>query len=457
MPIVASKYAASTLFVLTLFGATGFAQMGGGGDNSPAFSEPKFIDKLYEAGGPRARQAKDGSVILSVKIEGNQSVSENAILTVLQSREDRVFDHDTFNRDIAALYRTNLFKKIDSYFTEAEKGVHIKLVVVERPIVREVYFTGNKRAEDRALIKQAGLTKGDPLDPISINSAKSRLIEFYQDKGMNQVDIQVRSGLKPGERDVDFVISEGPVERLNDVKILGNKVYSSDLLYAKLKNKGSRYGLTKYLFNVVSDNKIEDDRQLLMGYYRQLGYFDARVDFRKDYNEAGDFVDVTFIIFEGERYKVRSVSITGTKRYQASELLPHMKSKEGAYFSLIDKSKDERFIYELYGVQGHYFCDVVGELVYQPGNQVDIIYNVGEGDIYRISDVRVHLEGDYTKERVVLQPLAGLRPGSILNSVKVEEGTRRLKATTLFNVDPSQGILPSLKVEPPEDVDSIDR
>jgi outer membrane protein insertion porin family len=306
-------------------------------------------------------------------------------------------------------------------------------------------------------MKQAGLTKGDPLDPISINSAKSRLIEFYQDKGMNQVDIQVRSGLKPGERDVDFVISEGPVERLNDVKILGNKVYSSDLLYAKLKNKGSRYGLTKYLFNVVSDNKIEDDRQLLMGYYRQLGYFDARVDFRKDYNEAGDFVDVTFIIFEGERYKVRSVSITGTKRYQASELLPHMKSKEGAYFSLIDKSKDERFIYELYGVQGHYFCDVVGELVYQPGNQVDIIYNVGEGDIYRISDVRVHLEGDYTKERVVLQPLAGLRPGSILNSVKVEEGTRRLKATTLFNVDPSQGILPSLKVEPPEDVDSIDR
>jgi outer membrane protein assembly factor BamA len=130
-----------------------------------------------------------------------------------------------------------------------------------------------------------------------------------------------------------------------------------------------------------------------------------------------------------------------------------MTAKQGEFFQLDNKSADERFIRDLYGTQGHYFCDVVGEMVYQPNNEVDIIYNVGEGDIYRISDVRVHIEGDFTKERVVLHPLANVRPGSIIDSKGVEDATRRLRFSSIFNNDPSQGIVPTIKVEPPENVD----
>ncbi|MFN7290217.1 MAG: hypothetical protein ACK5T6_06495, partial [Pirellula sp.] len=106
----------------------------------------------------------------------------------------------------------------------------------------------------------------------------------------------------------------------------------------------------------------------------------------------------------------------------------------------------------LYGIQGHFFCDVVGEIVYQPDNVVDIVYNVGEGDVYRISDVRIHLEGEYTKERVALHPLGQLRPGSIINSRQVDDARRRLGFSQIFNVDPMQGIVPTIKVEPPEDL-----
>ena len=100
-----------------------FAQMGGGapGGNAPAFVDPKFSDKLYEAGGPQGREAKEGAIILSVSIEGNSSISQNFILSTMQSREDRTFDKETFNRDISTLYRTNLFKKITPYFTERDR------------------------------------------------------------------------------------------------------------------------------------------------------------------------------------------------------------------------------------------------------------------------------------------------------------------------------------------------
>jgi outer membrane protein insertion porin family len=422
----------------------------GGGDNAPAFNDPKFIDKLYEAGGPRSRQATDGAPILSVTVEGNQSISENFIISVMQSRTDRNFDKETFSQDISKLYRTNFFKKIKPYFTETPEGVHIRLIVEEETIVKKVIFRGNEMLNDRELRKHAGIEKGDPLSQIKLNSAKSQLIELYQDKGMNQIDIQIASGMQPGDTEVEFIINEGPRERVNSIAFVGNKAFASDVLKSKIKSRDARGGLTSYMFNIASDNKIEGDRDILMGYYRSLGYFDARVDFRKDYNARGDFIDLTFIISEGERYTIKSVSITGTQRYQPSELLPYMKVKSSDAFTQANKQNDEKFLRDVYGAQGHIFCDVVGELVYQPNNQVDVIYNVGEGDVYRASEIRVRIEGDHTKERVALQPLGRIRPGSIINGPELDDAERRLKFTTIFNTDPSQGVVPSIEVDRPE-------
>jgi outer membrane protein insertion porin family len=310
------------------------------------------------------------------------------------------------------------------------------------------------------LTKHAGIQKGDPLEPITINTAKARLIELYQDKNMNQVDIQVVSGLKPGDRDVEFIINEGPVERINTIQFVGNHAFGSDLLKARIKSRDARGGITSYIFNKASDNKLDADRDALMAYYRSLGYFDARVEYRKEYNSRGDFIDLTFVVDEGQRYTIKSVSIAGTKRYEPSELLPYMKLKANDPFLQLNKSYDEKFLRDVYGAQGHIFCDVVGELVYQPGNQVDVIYNVGEGDVYRASEVRVRIDGDHTKERVAMQPLDKIRPGSIINGPAVDSAERRLRYLNIFNNDPSQGPIPSIKIDRPEGAypeDDLDR
>lgn len=430
------------------------AQMGGsGGASAPAFEDPSFREKLYEAGGFAEREGRQGAVILSVTIEGNQSVSESFILSQMQSREDRAFDKETFNRDISALYRTNLFRKVDPYFASTEEGVHIRLIISEKPIIRSVSFLGNERLEEGSLTKHAGLTKGDPLDPIALNSAKSRLVELYQDKGMNQIDIQIRKGLKPSERDVEFLINEGPVERINSIRVIGNEAFGEDLLKARITSRDSRWGFTRFFGNQCSDLKLEQDRESLLGYYRSLGYFDARVDFHKAYNDAGDFVDVTFVVYEGNRYSIHSVSIAGMQRYQPSDLMPYLLTKANEPFLQINKLKDERLLADVFGAQGHIFCDVEGEVIYQPNHRVDIVYHVKEGDVYRASDIRVHIDGDFTKRHVVLQPLRNLRPGEIIDRRELEAGERRLKYSTIFNTDPTRGELPRVTVKPPEDLD----
>ncbi|MFM8262676.1 MAG: POTRA domain-containing protein, partial [Pirellula sp.] len=170
---------------------------------------------------------------------------------------------------------------------------------------------------------------------------------------------------------------------------------------------------------------------------------------QKSYNLDGDFVDVAFVIYEGERYHVASVSIAGTERYDAQELLPSMKLKADEPFLLNKKLLDERFLLDVYGAQGHIFCEVEGEVVYQPDkHMVDIVYKVKEGDVYRASDIRVHIDGDFTRRHVVLQPLRNLRPGEIIDKRELDNGKRRLFYSTIFNTDPTRGEVPRIEVSP---------
>jgi outer membrane protein insertion porin family len=213
--------------------------------------------------------------------------------------------------------------------------------------------------------------------------------------------------------------------------------------------------VTRFFGNKASDLKIEQDREQLLGYYRSLGYFDARVDYHKAYNRGGEFIDLTFVVYEGNRYKINSVSIAGMQRYQPSDLKPYLLAKADEPFLQTNKLRDERLLTDVFGAQGHIFCDVEGEVIYQPDHRVDIVYHVSEGDVYRASDIRVHMDGDFTKRHVVLQPLRNLRPGEIIDKRELENSERRLKFSTIFNTDPTRGELPRVTVSQQEDQEFV--
>jgi outer membrane protein insertion porin family len=437
------------------------AQMGGGGggaqQSAPVFDDPTFRDRLYENGGPQFRDNKSGKLISSVVIEGNRTVSDHKILSHMQSRVDRIYDKDTFNRDIGELYRTGLFERIDPGFGYSEDGqsVQIKLTVREKPTVKSVIFHGERGLNESQLRKHCGLDPGDPFSPSSVMAARNRLIEYYQDQGFNNADVRIVAGDKPGDRDVVFEISEGEVERIEEINFVGNKAFSSDLLKARIKSRDARMGVTRYIFNKASKESLDADREQLLKYYRSLGYFDARIDYALDYDDTGKWMYVTFVISEGEQYSVRKIELAGNQYFSSSEIMPLFKLHEDEPFNLGKKAYDERLIRDLYGEKGFIFADIVGQVKYLPENKVDILYNVAEGDIYRASDVRVHIEGDgYTKRNVVLTKMANIRPGSILSAPDIEQAERILQASSIFDTNPQNGGPPRIEVEPPDQANS---
>lgn len=426
---------------------------GGAGPGAPAFVDPKFRDRVWEEGGPRLSGLSQGKLIKGIQIVGNESISRHKILSYMQTRQDRNYDEKQLQTDIHELYRTELFRKITPSIAEYEDGVLVRLEIVEQPTVTEVIFQGNTRLDDKMLSKHCGIEVGDPANPFSTDMARQRLIDLYLENGFNQVAIVTREGNKAGDRRIYFEISEGPLERIWSIKFVGNEAFPDGLLATKIQSKDSRYGLTTWAFNKANMLKIQEDKERLVAYYRSLGYFMARVDYQVSYYDSGEFLDVTFVIDEKQRFKVRNVSVVGNEFFPSDILLSELSLNPGDYFNLTNMNRDQRKLRnEYYGREGFVFVDIVAEprFLEEPG-QLDLVFRINEGDRYRAGEINVHIAGDssHTQHNVVLN-LLGIRPGEIIDLQELENSERRLRFSQIFETNPTIGEPPRVEVRPPD-------
>ena len=82
---------------------------------------------------------------------------------------------------------------------------------------------------------------------------------------------------------------------------------------------------------------------------------------------------------------------------------------------------------------------------------MDLVYKVSEGRQYRIGDITIQIKGDnsHTRYSTVLNRLS-MRPGDIADIRQFRSSERRLKASGLYNVDPSKGDMPKIVFSPPD-------
>ncbi len=427
----------------------------GGQDQAPAWVERNFKDEVWKSGGPRLSQLATGKMVVGIEVTGNSTISQHKILSHMQTRPDRVFDDKQLQADIHELYRTDLFRRITPSTREVPGGVVVKLEVLEQPTVTEVIFHGNQAVNEGLLKKHVGIEIGDPINPFSTEMAKQRLVDLYREKGFNHADIQTIEGHRPGDRRVLFAIAEGNLERIWQIGFTGNAVFSTDLLQTKIKSRDAKNGLMAYLLNVANLNKIQEDSNALTAYYRSLGYFQAKVDHRLDYDETGKWVYLTFVINEGPQFHLRNIVLKGNRYFTTEQLQTALTLKEGEPFNLGKMSRDQRSIREdFYGREGFIFVDVSAEPHFSSDEdaKLDLVYHITEGDRYRAGPIRVHIDGDssHTKHSVVLNTIS-LREGRMLDLREIQSSERRLKATQVFETNPTIGEPPRIEIKSPDE------
>jgi outer membrane protein insertion porin family len=214
----------------------------------------------------------------------------------------------------------------------------------------------------------------------------------------------------------------------------------------------SKPGILWLFKGMVDSSKIDEDVERLTAYYRSLGFFRARVGREMKFDSSGKWLSLTYVIDEGPQYRVRKVSVIGNTRFASEDLLGMLKLQSGDEFNLGRMNRDRNALLELYGGQGYIFADIEADprFLEEPG-QLDLVFNIDEGDQYRVGRINVHIGGDmpHTRHNAVLNRIS-VRPGDIININEVRASERRLKASQLFENNPAQGVVPKIVIRPPD-------
>ncbi|MGD0437108.1 MAG: POTRA domain-containing protein, partial [Bryobacteraceae bacterium] len=162
------------------------------------------------------------NVVESVEFRGARRVRQDTLQALIYTKKGDRYDEDTLHRDFIALWNSGRFDDIHIEREPGKTGWIIRFVIVERPVVRSISYTGNKSMSesdilDRFKERKVGLVVESQYDPNKIQRAKNVLLDMEAERGHQyaKVDAQVRR-VPPSSLEVTFKIDEGPKVKVGE-------------------------------------------------------------------------------------------------------------------------------------------------------------------------------------------------------------------------------------------------
>lgn len=422
------------------------AQFGGGGLGGRPGGAPSAAPSYRP---PVIQHETNAAPVVSIRVIGNRQVKEDAIRRRLQTRVGRSFDTETVQADVRKLSTMGSFRNVRTYKKNVRGGIEVTFEVFELPTISYIRFVGNNKLKDKKLLKETDLKVGSALHRYRVEEAKRRLTELYEEKGFRDVEVEIKEGVGENDRGVVFAIHEGKMQRIWSTKFIGNDFVSDARLKTQIKSKP---GILYVFKGKVDEDQIDADVDRLTAYYRSFGFFDAKISRTVEAGESGKWISITFVINEGKRYQIRNVSVAGNVAFTTDSLEEQISLKSGDLFNAKLMNADLSNLQDAYGSQGYIHVDIKAEpqFLEEPG-QLDLVYDIAEGEQYRVGRINVTIDGDnpHTRKNVIMNRIS-VSPGDIIDVREIRASERRLRSSQLFLVDPARGVVPSIAIKPPE-------
>ncbi len=223
-----------------------------------------------------------------------------------------------------------------------------------------------------------------------------------------------------GDKDVllVFKVTEKPV--INEVNFSGNKKVRNGELRDLIKTKKS---------DIYVQSKVLLDERILRDHLLKKGYTDSSVTHKVEKTPEG--VNVTFVINEGNNTVISKINIVGNTIVSERALKGKLELKEvglfteGAFQSAV-LEMDKKIILNYYKERGYIDAAIVDtkiESAYneeKQRNELIITFVIQEGSQYIYTGMEIVGNEVFSTEK--LMSLMKLKPGSIFNDVKFQEG-----------------------------------
>ncbi|MBN1929409.1 MAG: outer membrane protein assembly factor BamA [Chlorobiaceae bacterium] len=356
------------------------------------------------------------------------------------------------------LWNLQYFSNIELEQTDLG-GDSIKLTfrVTEYPVLENIEFQGNTKYKDNELIRATELVTGSRISEQELLNAANKIEKQYAAKGFLTAGVEYRLETAAGNRaKAIFTVQEGSKVVIEKIRFHGNNAFKDGKLRGVFEETSQNSWWRKIFGQPKLDkDKFDEDKNLLIEFYRDNGYRDARVI--KDsltYTEDNKGVNIDIYIDEGPKYKIGTITWVGnTKDFATTSILEETFGiRQGDQYSAkkinerLNYSQDHSDVASLYMDRGYLsFRARLEEQVVQP-DTVNLVITLTEGDPFTLNIINIK-GNTKTKDHVIRRELYTV-PGETFSRKKVVRSIRELSMLNYF--DP-ETLTPDIQPNPQND------
>ena len=434
-----------SFILVTFICLFGFALAGKAQDaNTDESSKPVI---LY-SGTPKKYEIAD------IKVEGVKNYEDYVLigLSGLSVGQSISVPGDEITSAIKRYWRHGLFSNVKITAEKIEDGkVWLKISLTQRPRISEIRYHGVKKSERQDLETRLGLVKGSQITPNLVDRAKTLIKRYFDDKGFKNAEIIISQKDDISNENqviVDVNIDKKEKIKVHEITIVGNKAIKTSKLKRVMK-KTNEKGKLLNLFRTKKfiNEKYEEDKQLIIDKYNELGYRDAVIvtDSVTPYDDKT--VNVYMEIDEGDKYYLRNVTWVGNTLYPSEQLNYLLRMKKGDVYDqkLLNErlSTDEDAIGNLYYNNGYLFYNLDPVEINIDGDSIDLEMRIYEGRQATINKIKIN-GNDRLYENVVRRELR-TRPGQLFSRDDLMRSMREIQQMGHFD---AENIHPDIQPDP---------
>jgi len=375
--------------------------------------------------GAQPRQAPQRPIVIrDLVIEGNRRVQEAVILGRIQSKPGSAFNPSQLSEDVRGVFGLGFFDDVRTRVEDFEGGVKLTFQVVERPFVRDVEFSGDRRISSETLREKIDLKLGVVYNPVEVQRAREKLKDHYEEEGYFEVQISPETEAFPdGDVKVVFAIVEGRRITIDKIVIRGNRGLSDGKIKDVMQVQERQYFILR---GTLQRQKLDEDVERILALYNDHGHVQARVeatDVAVDRDRAA--VTITIRVVEGPQYRVGKVNVTGATLLPPTEIMRQIKFKTGDVFARSKVQEALRNIRDLYSTIGRASAEVNPRSEQLPNPpRVDVTFEVVEGPEVYVE--RINISGNVRSQDKILRREIPLSEGELFTLQKMQRARQRL-------------------------------
>jgi len=294
-------------------------------------------------------------------------------------------------------------------------------VQAEEPfVVKDIRIEGLQKISEGALLNYLPINIGDTLDEIKI---KESIRAVYTSGFFKNIEFRK----DPSEDILIISVLERP--SIGNISIDGNKDIKTEDLEESLNKIGFRIGRT------YDPSVLDEIERSLIDQYFSFGKYSVQIETDVE-DLPGNTVRISINVKEGDRAQIRQINIVGNNVFNDEDLLDQLTLQMPNWLSFIQQ--DDRYSREdlqgdLESIESFYldrgyanFSIDSAQVAISPDRTgIFVTVNISEGDVYKLSDVK--LTGEFVIPREEIQRLVFAQPGQIFSQGLLTQATELIK------------------------------